>query len=150
MSDLVELSKTEEWRLVVLVDASPCNTKLEKAILVASSLVSRTGKYIMGDSESQTPGVHHGIDCAFSVLGPRLGERPSRSTFTLLCEITNAAYSRLVTCRPRTRTKFGPKSSCVIKPRWAPHNVLAVDSLTKQWTKAHAEPLMRLLQQGTF
>eukprot|EP00971_Amphidinium_carterae_P333291 6467958-Amphidinium_carterae.4 len=37
-----------------------------------------------------------------------------------------------------------------LKPRWAPHNTCAVDSLTKAWSKAHAEPLLKLMQEGIF
>eukprot|EP00971_Amphidinium_carterae_P306878 6098510-Amphidinium_carterae.2 len=37
-----------------------------------------------------------------------------------------------------------------LRPRWAPRNVCAVDSLTKPLSKFYAEPLMRWLRAGTF
>eukprot|EP00971_Amphidinium_carterae_P280152 5561133-Amphidinium_carterae.1 len=233
VADLVELSKTvehlkaysrleiivhsipvEEWCLALLVDASPCGGKLENAV----------GGFIIGVTDGR---IHDGVDAPFSVLAWRAGKIERRCSSSLaaesfalvnalaftefmhtaLCEVTNSAYSRLVSKRRLYQWSHGESldyRGCLIakdslsaelrknlvvtdakslydqlgkesgmrgreprlalaaaesrealallgiKPRWAPHNVCCVDSLTKQWSKSHAEPLMRLLQRGVF
>eukprot|EP00971_Amphidinium_carterae_P023497 463577-Amphidinium_carterae.1 len=233
VSDLVELSKTvdhlkaqstlemkfhsipvKDWSMVVLVDASPCNSKLDSGV----------GGFIIGLSNQQ---IHDGQESPFSVLAWRAGkiERQCSSSLaaesfalvnalafaeyihSALCEVTNASFSRLVGRRRLYQWSRGQmldyqgyliardslsaelRKSLVVtdakslydqlgkesgmrgreprlalaaaecrealsllglRPRWAPHNVCAVDSLTKALSKSHAEPLMRLLRAGTF
>eukprot|EP00971_Amphidinium_carterae_P333290 6467958-Amphidinium_carterae.3 len=92
-----------EWCLVVLVDASPCNHKLENAI----------GGFIMGITNGK---IHDGVDCPFSIIAWGAGkiERQCSSSLvaesfalvnalafaefvhSALCEMTNAAYTQLV------------------------------------------------------
>eukprot|EP00971_Amphidinium_carterae_P349279 6490939-Amphidinium_carterae.1 len=233
VSDLIELAKTvdhlkatsgleitihsipvADWSLVVLVDASPCNFKLESAI----------GGFIIGISSGQ---LNEGHESKFSVVAWRAGkiERQCSSSLaaesfalvnalafteyvhSALCELTNASFSRLmgrqrlyqwstgqaldfkgnliardsisaelrqnlvVTDAKSLYDQLGKESGMKgreprlalaasecreglallgLRPRWAPHNVCAVDSLTKAWTKSHAEPLMHLMKSGMF
>eukprot|EP00971_Amphidinium_carterae_P140878 2791222-Amphidinium_carterae.1 len=88
--DLVELAKTVEhlkakstlemhfhstpvkdWSMVVLVDASPCNRKLEKAV----------GGLIIGLSSQQ---IHDGLESPFSVLATRESWRWKASLWCML------------------------------------------------------------------
>eukprot|EP00971_Amphidinium_carterae_P348883 6490722-Amphidinium_carterae.1 len=37
-----------------------------------------------------------------------------------------------------------------LKPRWAPHNAMPVDCLTKLWSKGHSAPLLESIKTGRF
>eukprot|EP00971_Amphidinium_carterae_P310616 6172171-Amphidinium_carterae.1 len=37
-----------------------------------------------------------------------------------------------------------------LKPRWAPHNAMPVDCLTKLWSKGHPAPLLDSIRKGTY